>query len=48
LSVGLQDPPEYPGTDAAAVGTLMIMHVLTAAIVVVALTGRSATGSRAR
>ena len=34
LSVGLQDPPEYPGTDAAAVGTLMLMHVLTAAIVV--------------
>ena len=48
LSVGLQDPPEYPGTDAAAVGTLMLMHVLTAAIVVLALTGRSVTASRAR
>jgi hypothetical protein len=33
-SVGLHDPPDYPGTDAAAVGTLMLMHVLTAAIVV--------------
>ena len=41
LSVGLQDPPEYPGTDAASVGTLMLMHVTTAAIVV-------ATFSRAR
>jgi hypothetical protein len=40
LSVGLQDPPEYPGTDAAAVGTLMLMHVLTAAIVVLVFTRR--------
>ena len=40
LSVGLQDPPEYPGTDAAAVGTLMVMHVLTAAIVVGVFTRR--------
>jgi glucose dehydrogenase len=40
LSVGLQDPPEYPGTDAAAVGTLMLMHVLTAAIVVWSFTRR--------
>jgi Family of unknown function (DUF6069) len=43
LSVGLQDPPEYPGTDAASVGTLMLMHVTTAAIVVWAFSraGRS-------
>jgi hypothetical protein len=34
LSVALQDPPEYPGTDAASVGTLMLMHVTTAAIVI--------------
>jgi hypothetical protein len=47
LSVGLQDPPEYPGTDAASVGTLMLMHVMTAAIVVVVFSrpGRS-PGSR--
>jgi Mg/Co/Ni transporter MgtE len=47
LSVGLQDPPEYPGTDAASVGTLMLMHVLTAAIVVAIFSrpGRS-PGSR--
>jgi hypothetical protein len=40
LMVGLEDPPEYPGTDAASVGTLMAMHVVTAAIAVVALTRR--------
>lgn len=40
LSVGLQDPPEYPGTDAAAVGTLMAMHVAAAAIVVAVFTRR--------
>ena len=47
LSVGLQDPPEYPGTDAASVGTLMLMHALTAAIVVAIFSrpGRS-PGSR--
>lgn len=41
LMVGLEDPPEYPGTDAASVGTLMVMHVVAAAIVVAALTRRS-------
>jgi hypothetical protein len=40
LSVGLQDPPEYAGTDAAAVGTLMAMHVAAAAIVVAVFTRR--------
>ena len=40
LSVGLQDPPEYPGTDAASVGTLMAMHVAAAAIAVATLTRR--------
>ncbi len=44
LSVGLQDPPEYPGTDAAAVGTLMLMHVLTAAIVVYVFCRRRTAG----
>jgi hypothetical protein len=34
LSLGLADPPENPGTDAGSVGTLMAMHVVTAAIVV--------------
>ena len=47
LSVGLQDPPEYPGTDAAAVGTLMLMHVLTAAIVV-AVFSRAGGSARPR
>jgi hypothetical protein len=46
LSVGLQDPPEYPGTDAASVGTLMLMHVTTAAIVVAVFSrGRRSPGS---
>ena len=40
LSVGLQDPPEYPGTDAASVGTLMTMHVVAATITIAALTRR--------
>jgi hypothetical protein len=40
LSVGLQDPPEYPGTDAASVGTLMAMHLAAAAIVVAVFTRR--------
>lgn len=38
LTVGLEDPPEYPGTDAASVGTLMAMHVVAAAIAIVTLT----------
>ena len=45
LGVALQDPPEYPGTDAAAVGTLMLMHAATAAIVVVCLTRRRTDGA---
>jgi hypothetical protein len=40
LSVGLEDPPEYPGTDAASVGTLMVMHVVAAIIAITALTRR--------
>jgi hypothetical protein len=44
LSVGLQDPPEYPGTDAASVGTLMAMHVVAAAIAVATLTRRRQRG----
>jgi hypothetical protein len=32
LSLGLADPPENPGTDAGSVGTLIVMHVLAAAI----------------
>jgi Family of unknown function (DUF6069) len=40
LSVGLQDPPEYPGTDAASVGTLMAMHVVAATIAIATLTRR--------
>jgi glucose dehydrogenase len=43
LSVGLEDPPEYPGTDAGSVGTMMAMHVVAAAIAIAALSraGRS-------
>jgi hypothetical protein len=41
LSVGLADPPEYPGTDAAATGTLIAMHFITAAICVPALVSRA-------
>jgi Family of unknown function (DUF6069) len=37
LSIGLADPPEYPGTDAGAIGTMMAMHIVTAAIAVTAL-----------
>ena len=37
LSVGLEDPPEYPGTDAASVGTMMAMHVVAAVICVTGL-----------
>jgi hypothetical protein len=40
LTVGLEDPPEYPGTDAASVGTLMAMHVVAAATAIVTLTRR--------
>ena len=40
LSVGLEDPPEYPGTDAGSVGTMMAMHVVAAAIAIAALTRR--------
>ena len=38
LMVGLEDPPEYPGTDAGSVGTMMAMHVVAAAITIAALT----------
>jgi hypothetical protein len=41
LSVGLADPPEYPGTDAGSTGTLIAMHVVTAAIVVATLVSRA-------
>jgi Family of unknown function (DUF6069) len=40
LSVGLQDPPEYPGTDAGSIGTMMAMHVVAAVIAIAALTRR--------
>ena len=40
LSIGLQDPPEYPGTDAASVGTLMAMHVVAATIAIVVFSRR--------
>jgi glucose dehydrogenase len=45
LSVGLEDPPEYPGTDAASIGTMMAMHVVAAAIAIATLTrGRTQIG----
>jgi hypothetical protein len=37
LSLGLEDPPENPGTDAGSVGTLIAMHVVAAAISVYVL-----------
>ena len=37
ISLGLADPPEDPGTDAGSVGTLIVMHVVAAAIAVTAL-----------
>ncbi len=40
LMVGLEDPPEYPGTDAGSVGTMMAMHVVAATIAVAALSRR--------
>jgi hypothetical protein len=40
LSVGLEDPPEYPGTDAGSIGTMMAMHVVAAVIAIAALTRR--------
>jgi uncharacterized membrane protein YozB (DUF420 family) len=40
LSVGLEDPPEYPGTDAGSIGTMMAMHAVAAAIAIAALTRR--------
>ena len=40
LMVGLEDPPEYPGTDAGSVGTMMAMHVVAATIAIAALTRR--------
>jgi hypothetical protein len=38
LALGLADPPENPGTNAESVGTLIVMHVVSAAIAVAALT----------
>ena len=40
LSVGLEDPPEYPGTDAASIGTMMAMHVVAATIAILVLSRR--------
>lgn len=40
LMVGLEDPPEYPGTDAGSVGTMMAMHVVAATVAIAALTRR--------
>jgi Family of unknown function (DUF6069) len=37
LSLGLEDPPENPGTDAGSVGTLIAMHAVAAAISVYVL-----------
>ncbi len=47
LSVGLEDPPEYAGTDAASVGTMMAMHVVAAVICVAALSAAWRRGSEA-
>ena len=47
ISLGLADPPEDPGTDAGSVGTLIVMHVVAAAIAVTALIA-AATGRVSR
>ncbi len=48
LQVGLADPPDYPGTDAGSVGTLIAMHVVTAAICVALFTRPRGSGSAPR
>jgi hypothetical protein len=48
LQVGLADPPDYPGTDAGSVGTLIAMHVVTAAICVAVFTRPRGPGSAPR
>jgi hypothetical protein len=40
ISLGIADPPENPGTDAGSVGTLIVMHVVAAAVAVGALVSR--------
>ena len=40
ISLGIADPPENPGTDAGSIGTLIVMHVVAAAIAVTALVSR--------
>ena len=40
ISLGIADPPENPGTDAGSIGTLIVMHVVAAAIGVTALVSR--------
>jgi len=47
ISLGLADPPEDPGTDAGSVGTLIVMHVVAAAIAVAGLIA-AATGRVSR
>jgi Family of unknown function (DUF6069) len=48
LQVGLADPPDYPGTDAGSVGTLIVMHLVTAAICVAVFTRPRGSGSPPR
>jgi hypothetical protein len=48
LQVGLADPPDYPGTDVGSVGTLIAMHVVTAAICVALFTRPRGSGSPPR
>jgi hypothetical protein len=48
LQVGLADPPDYPGTDAGSVGTLIAMHLVTAAICVAVFTRPRGSGSAPR
>jgi hypothetical protein len=44
--MGLQDPPQYPGTGAQSIGTLAVMHVI-ALIAIVPVLGRVAGGRQA-
>ena len=48
LQVGLADPPDYPGTDAGSVGTLIAMHLVTATICIALFTRPRGSGSAPR
>jgi hypothetical protein len=48
ISLAVADPPENPGTDAGSVGTLVVMHVVAAAIAVGVLIAAAARDAPAK